>query len=141
MAVNAVDLALEKGEILGIIGPNGAGKSTLFNLIAGLDGPTSGAVHFRGHSIAGLTPDAVCRLGIAKTFQIPQLFPRLTVPENVLVAALYGHGSSLSAAGERRTNGSTSSDSAPRRGGPRIRSPSPSAGAPTSRVFSRPARR
>ena len=98
VAVNAVDLALEEGEILGIIGPNGAGKSTLFNLIAGIERPTSGAVHFRSRSIAGLTPDAVCRLGIAKTFQIPQLFPRLTVAENVLVAALYGHGSSLDAA-------------------------------------------
>jgi branched-chain amino acid transport system ATP-binding protein len=98
VAVNAVDLALEEGEILGIIGPNGAGKSTLFNLIAGLERPTSGAVHFRGRAIAGLTPDAVCRLGIAKTFQIPQLFPRLTVAENVLVAALYGHGCSLETA-------------------------------------------
>jgi len=97
-AVNGVDLGLEEGEILGIIGPNGAGKSTLFNLIAGLEQPTSGAVHFRSRSISGLTADAVCRLGIAKTFQIPQLFPRLTVAENVLVAALYGHGSSLAAA-------------------------------------------
>src|SRR5262249_41873257 len=98
VAVNAVDLALEEGEILGIIGPNGAGKSTLFNLIAGIERPTSGGVHFRSRSIAGLTPDAVCRLGIAKTFQIPQLFPRLTVAESVLVAALYGRGSSLEAA-------------------------------------------
>jgi len=98
VAVNAVDLALEEGEILGIIGPNGAGKSTLFNLIAGIERPTSGAVHFRSRSIGGLTPDAVCRLGIAKTFQIPQLFPRLTVAENVLVAALYGRGSTLEAA-------------------------------------------
>ena len=95
VAVNGVDLALEEGEILGIIGPNGAGKSTLFNIIAGLDRPTAGAVRFRDRSIAGLGPDAVCRLGIAKTFQIPQLFPRLTVAENVLVAALYGHGADL----------------------------------------------
>jgi branched-chain amino acid transport system ATP-binding protein len=98
VAVNGVDLALEEGEILGLIGPNGAGKSTLFNLIAGLEQPTSGAVHFRSRPITGLTPDAVCRLGIAKTFQIPQLYPRLSVVENVLVAALYGHGSSLDAA-------------------------------------------
>src|SRR5262249_8936903 len=60
--------------------------------------PTAGAVHFRGRSIAGLGPDAVCRLGIAKTFQIPQSFPRLTVAENVAVAALYGHGAGLAAA-------------------------------------------
>jgi branched-chain amino acid transport system ATP-binding protein len=95
VALNSVDLALEEGEILGIIGPNGAGKSTLFNIIAGLETPTAGAVHLRGRPIAGLGPDGVCRLGIAKTFQIPQLFPRLTVVENVLVAALYGHGSGL----------------------------------------------
>jgi len=95
MAVNGVDLALEEGEILGIIGPNGAGKSTLFNVIAGLERPTAGSVTYRGRSIAGLSPDAVCRRGIAKTFQIPQLFPRLTVAENVLVAALYGRGAGL----------------------------------------------
>jgi branched-chain amino acid transport system ATP-binding protein len=100
VALHDVDLTVEEGEILGIIGPNGAGKSTLFNIVAGLERPTAGAVHFRGRPIAGLAPDAVCRLGIAKTFQIPQLFPRLTVAENVLVATLYGHGSDL-AAGRR----------------------------------------
>jgi branched-chain amino acid transport system ATP-binding protein len=94
-AVNGVDLHVEDGEILAIIGPNGAGKSTLFNVIAGLERPTAGAVRYRGVSTAGLGPDAVCRLGIAKTFQIPQLFPRLTVTENVLVAALYGRGAGL----------------------------------------------
>jgi len=97
VALNAVDLALAEGEVLGIIGPNGAGKSTLFNVIAGLETPTAGGVSYRGRSIAGMTADAVCRLGIAKTFQIPQLFPRLTVAENVLVAALYGGGHGLSA--------------------------------------------
>ena len=95
VALNAVAFELAENEILGIIGPNGAGKSTLFNLIAGLDTPSAGDVLYRGRSITGLEPDAVCRLGIAKTFQIPQLFPRLTVAENVLVAALYGHGANL----------------------------------------------
>ena len=99
-ALNGVDFAVEEGEILGIIGPNGAGKSTLFNVIAGLDTPTSGSVSYRGRSITGLRPDAVCRMGIAKTFQIPQLFPRLTVAENVLVAALYGRGRALREARE-----------------------------------------
>jgi len=97
-AVNAVDFSVEEGEILAIIGPNGAGKSTLFNVIAGLTPPTRGHVVYRGRSIAGLAPDAVCRLGIAKTFQIPHLFPRLTVAENVLVAALYGRGATLAEA-------------------------------------------
>ncbi len=60
--------------------------------------PTSGAVSYRGQDISGLTTDAVCRLGIAKTFQIPQLFPRLSVTENVLVAALYGRGVGLAPA-------------------------------------------
>jgi branched-chain amino acid transport system ATP-binding protein len=100
VALNAVDFTVEEGEILAIIGPNGAGKSTLFNIIAGLERPSDGAVTYRGRSIAGLGPDAVCRLGIAKTFQIPQLFPRLTVAENVLVAALYGRGAALGDARE-----------------------------------------
>jgi branched-chain amino acid transport system ATP-binding protein len=95
VALSDVEFVLEAGEILGIIGPNGAGKSTLFNVIAGLERPTAGTVRYRGRSIVGLGPDAVCRLGIAKTFQIPQLFPRLTVAENVLVGALYGNGAAL----------------------------------------------
>jgi len=98
VALNDVEFSLSEHEILGIIGPNGAGKSTLFNVIAGLDTPSEGDVVFRGRSIAGLPPDAVCRLGIAKTFQIPQLFPRLTGAEDVLVAALYGRGASLNEA-------------------------------------------
>ena len=95
VALNEVEFDLSEHEILGIIGPNGAGKSTLFNVIAGLERLSGGDVLYRGRSIAGLGPDAVCRLGIAKTFQIPQLFPRMTVAENVLVAALYGHGASM----------------------------------------------
>ena len=94
-ALDGVDLTLEAGEILAIIGPNGAGKSTLFNLIAGLDTPSAGRIVYRGRPLAGLGAHAVCRLGIAKTFQIPQLFPRLTVAANVLVAALYGRGAGL----------------------------------------------
>jgi branched-chain amino acid transport system ATP-binding protein len=95
VALNDVAFSLDEHEILGIIGPNGAGKSTLFNVVAGLDTPTTGEVVYRGRTITGLPPHAVCRLGIAKTFQVPQLFPRMSVAENVLVAALYGHGVSL----------------------------------------------
>ena len=97
-ALHAVDVILNEREILAVIGPNGAGKSTLFNIIAGIEAPSSGSVRFDGESIAGLTPDAVCRLGIAKTFQIPRLFPRMTVLDNVLVGALYGAGLTLGAA-------------------------------------------
>jgi ABC-type branched-subunit amino acid transport system ATPase component len=95
-ALKDVSFTVDRGDVLALVGPNGAGKSTLFNVISGLDRPSAGDVVYRGRSLAGLGPDAVCRLGIAKTFQIPQLFPRLTVAENVLVAALYGHGASLS---------------------------------------------
>ena len=97
-ALAGVDLAVADGEILAIIGPNGAGKSTLFNVIAGLTPPSEGRVVYRGRSIAGLPADAVCRLGIAKTFQIPELFPRMSVHDNVRVAALYGRGLALRAA-------------------------------------------
>jgi len=98
-ALNGVDLVLEEGEILGIIGPNGAGKSTLFNVIAGLERPTAGIVSYRGRPISGLPAHEVCRQGIAKTFQIPQLFPRLSVLENILIAGLYGKGAALREAG------------------------------------------
>ncbi len=97
-ALNGVDVTVDEGEILAIIGPNGAGKSTFFNVIAGITAPTSGTVRYRGQDIAGLSTDRVCRLGIAKTFQIPLLFPGLRVVENVLVAALYGRGMTMDAA-------------------------------------------
>lgn len=94
-ALHRVDLALEEREILAVIGPNGAGKSTLFNVIAGMLRPTEGRVRYGGRVITGLGPAEICRLGIAKTFQVPQLFPRLTVAENVAVGALYGRGVGL----------------------------------------------
>lgn len=95
VALNGVDVTLREGEILGVIGPNGAGKSTLFNIIAGLERPTAGTVRYRDRVVSGLKAHAVCRLGIAKTFQIPQLFAGLAVLENVLVAGLYGKGAGL----------------------------------------------
>ncbi len=70
VALNGVDLTLREGEILGLIGPNGAGKSTLFNIIAGLERPTAGTVRYRDRTVSGLKAHEVCRLGIAKTFQI-----------------------------------------------------------------------
>jgi len=73
-----------------LIGPNGSGKSTTFNLIAGAYAPSAGSIRFRGEEIAGLAPATVCHKGIARTFQIPRPFRRLSVVENVAVAAYYG---------------------------------------------------
>jgi branched-chain amino acid transport system ATP-binding protein len=87
-AVNDVSFALARGAIVALIGPNGAGKTTLFNLIAGVLRPDGGRIVLDGRSIAGLTPDRVCRAGVARTFQLVKPFAGLTVLENVTVGAL-----------------------------------------------------
>ncbi len=94
-AVRDLSFAVREGEILGLIGPNGSGKSTTFNLIAGALRPTAGSVRFRGREIAGLSPAGICRAGIARTFQIPRPFRRLSLFDNVMVAAHYGSGGEL----------------------------------------------
>jgi branched-chain amino acid transport system ATP-binding protein len=86
-ALSRVSFAVRQGQVFSVIGPNGAGKSTLFNVISGLHVPTAGRVRFRGREIAGLAPEAINRLGIAKTFQITNIFPEISVFENVRVAA------------------------------------------------------
>jgi branched-chain amino acid transport system ATP-binding protein len=85
-ALSDVSLSVQPGEVFSVIGPNGAGKSTLFKVIAGLHAPTAGRVRFRGEDITGLTPEAVNRRGLAKTFQITNIFPEISVFENVRVA-------------------------------------------------------
>jgi branched-chain amino acid transport system ATP-binding protein len=87
VAVDDVSLAVEKGEIAGLIGPNGAGKTTLFNLITRLYRPDSGEIAFDGRSVLRTRPYRVIRHGIARTFQNVELFPTMTVRENVLVGA------------------------------------------------------
>ena len=79
------------GEMLCLIGPNGAGKTTLFNIIAGSLRPSEGRVRLDGHDITARKPNVCCRLGIARTFQIPQPFASLSVLENVEVALEFGH--------------------------------------------------
>lgn len=89
VAVKDVSFEVEKGEIFGIAGPNGSGKTTLFNLISGmLRG--SGNIVFDNQNISGLRPDQICQKGIARTFQIPVVFPTLTVSRNVEVGAYFG---------------------------------------------------
>jgi branched-chain amino acid transport system ATP-binding protein len=84
LAVDAVDLDVVEGEVLGVIGPNGAGKTTLFNCLSGLETPTAGDIRFRGQALSG-RPDRFTRAGVARTFQNIRLFPHMTVFENVLV--------------------------------------------------------
>jgi branched-chain amino acid transport system ATP-binding protein len=86
-AVNRFDLTVAPGEIVGLIGPNGAGKTTVFHLIAGFHAPSDGAIAFDDASLVGLKPHAICRLGLARTFQLVQPFAGLTTLENVMVGA------------------------------------------------------
>jgi branched-chain amino acid transport system ATP-binding protein len=93
-AVDRVHLVVAKGELVAVIGPNGAGKTTLFNLISGQLRPDSGKIIFRGEDISSLLPYEICRKGIARSFQIVNIFPRLTVFANVQVAVLAQQGRS-----------------------------------------------
>jgi branched-chain amino acid transport system ATP-binding protein len=90
VVADAIDLALAEGEALGIIGPNGAGKTTLFGIASGTLAPDAGRVLFAGVDITHLAPDRRCRMGIARSFQIPQPFSGMTVFENLVVAAAFG---------------------------------------------------
>jgi branched-chain amino acid transport system ATP-binding protein len=91
VAVDAVSFDVPDGVIFAVIGPNGAGKTTMFNLIAGAMAPDDGTITFAGAPINGLAPDAVCRRGIARTFQLVRPFPALSVEDNVIVGALLHH--------------------------------------------------
>jgi branched-chain amino acid transport system ATP-binding protein len=89
-ALSGVDCEIAGGEIVGLIGPNGAGKSTLLNTITGVYPTDGGTIRFDGHDLAGLPPDRITRLGIGRTFQIPQPLGSLSCLDNVAVAALFG---------------------------------------------------
>jgi branched-chain amino acid transport system ATP-binding protein len=85
VVLDDVSLAVERGELFALIGPNGAGKTSVFNCISGLYRPVSGRIRFQGHDLVGMRPHEVARLGVARTFQHGELFPHLTVVENLLV--------------------------------------------------------
>jgi len=87
VALNDVDFAIRRGEILGLIGPNGAGKTTCFNAMTGVYTPTEGSIRFNGETISGRKPYQITALGIARTFQNIRLFPEMSALENVMVGA------------------------------------------------------
>jgi branched-chain amino acid transport system ATP-binding protein len=86
-AVNRVTLAVKKGQVVSLIGPNGAGKTTLFNLITGVFYPEEGDIFFNDHRITGMPPYKLCHLGLARSFQITNIFQGLTVFENIRLAS------------------------------------------------------
>lgn len=88
LALDSVDFRVEKGSITGLIGPNGAGKTTLFNVVCGVYKPDRGEIYYDGTRITGCSPHKVCKLGIARTFQIPKPFRCMSVMDNVSVAAV-----------------------------------------------------
>jgi branched-chain amino acid transport system ATP-binding protein len=91
-AVDGVSLTINEGEIVGLIGPNGAGKTTLINVVTGVHPATKGHVRFAGRDITRMRPHQIARLGVARTFQIVQPFPKMTVLENVAAGALFAGG-------------------------------------------------
>jgi branched-chain amino acid transport system ATP-binding protein len=97
-ALDRVSLDVAEGEILGLIGPNGAGKTTLLNVVAGgAPGVVAGSIRLAGEEVSGMPPQALCRRGVARTFQIPRGFPSLTALDNVRVAAEFGRKGPLPA--------------------------------------------
>ena len=95
VAVNAVSLEARLGQVHAVIGPNGAGKTTLINLLSGDLTPSSGSVRCQGHEIAGLPPHRIARLGIGRSYQRTNIFPRFTVFENCRLAAQSRLGTSM----------------------------------------------
>ncbi len=96
IALKEVDLYVQRGELLGLIGPNGSGKTTLFDCVTGILRPTEGKVLFKGKDITGRKPHTVYRMGIGRTFQLVQLFPKMTVLDNMLLAIQESQGNTLS---------------------------------------------
>ncbi len=101
-AVDGVSLDVAEGEILGLIGPNGAGKTTLINVVTGVHPAQSGSVSFAGQDVTRTKPHRIARLGLARTFQVVQPFPRLSVLENVMAGALFAGAAASTAEARAR---------------------------------------
>lgn len=86
VAAKSLDVRIQRGEIVGVIGANGAGKTTFINMVTGYLAPTSGDILYEGNSVVGSKPRQITRLGLARSFQVAQMFPQLTVLDNVLMA-------------------------------------------------------
>jgi len=95
-AISNVDFNVEQGEALGLIGPNGAGKTTLFNLISAALTPRSGTIRFKGRDITGLSPYRICRMGVARTFQLVKVFADMPVLNNVMLGSYFGMSPGMS---------------------------------------------
>jgi branched-chain amino acid transport system ATP-binding protein len=87
-AVSRMSITIEQGRIYGLIGPNGAGKTTLFNTISGFYRPDEGEIFFGGENVTSMSSDKLCHRGLVRTFQIPKMFPDMSVVDNVLIGAL-----------------------------------------------------
>ena len=101
VAVNNVSFEVRSNEVLGLIGPNGSGKTTLINCISGFYHPDSGKILYGGKDITGLKPYEICRLGIVRTFQIVEVFPKLSVLENVIVGVAFSNSIDLNQARQK----------------------------------------
>jgi branched-chain amino acid transport system ATP-binding protein len=100
-AVRELSFRIAPGEFLGVMGPNGAGKTTLLNLITGYLRPSAGSIDFQGRSIAGRRPFEICRMGIARTFQVVRPFGEMSVLDNVIAGALFSRARGVSLADAR----------------------------------------
>jgi branched-chain amino acid transport system ATP-binding protein len=96
-AISELSFEVARGEVLGVIGPNGAGKTTLLNLITGYSVPNEGSILLEGKELRGLAPHEICRLGVARTFQVVRPFAEMTVNDNVMTGALFASGKWVSA--------------------------------------------
>ncbi|KJS10785.1 MAG: ABC transporter [Hoeflea sp. BRH_c9] len=92
-AVDEISFAMDSGTVMGLLGPNGSGKTTLLNLISGFLAPSSGRIVFNGKNLAGARVDKIARAGVARTFQLVRILPSLTLLENVMLPAVFGHRS------------------------------------------------